>query len=340
MTELEKLKELLDCWEQPDYRYRQIIQAVFRQRLSRFEEMTSLPLDLRQKLQNALGETVLTLKPVKESFSGQADKVLLALQEGGMVETVRLHYKKGWDSYCVSSQCGCSFGCKFCATGTMKSGRNMTAGEIVDQLLYFYLQGCELNSVSFMGMGEPLANPCLFEALKLLTDPEWFGLSQRRITVSTVGVIPGIRRLTGEWPQVNLAYSLHAPTPELRRKLMPVERKWPMEQVLEALDSHIRKTNKRVFLAYTLLQNINDSSAHAGRLIRLLRRHSRTLPLYHVDLIPYNETEHAWGIFRAPDKQHISAFAKALKQAGVSCSVRTQFGADIAAACGQLVSRE
>lgn len=340
MTKLEKIKKLLDCWEQPDYRYRQICGAVFRQRVSRFEDMTALPLPLRQKLTEALGGTVLTLRPVRERLSGQADKILFELPEGGMVEAVRLHYKKGWESFCVSSQCGCAFGCKFCATGAMGKHRDMTAGEIADQLLYFHLKGCSLDSVSLMGMGEPLANPHLFEALELLTDPLHFGLSQRRITISTVGVVPGIRRLTQEWPQVNLAYSLHAPTPELRKRLMPVERRWPMAEVLDALDAHIRKTNKRVFLAYTLLGNINDSPAHARALAQLLRGHSRFLPLYHVDLIPYNETEHAKALFSAPSRERIEAFSQILQRAGISCSARMQFGADIGAACGQLAGRE
>lgn len=339
MTKFETIKELLAYWEQPDYRYRQICQAVFRQRLSRFREMTILPGELRERLTETLGETVLTLKPLKESLSGQADKTLFALPDGGTVESVRLHYKKGWDSYCVSSQYGCRFGCAFCATGAMGVCRSLTAGEILEQLLYFYLGGRSLDSVSFMGMGEPLANPELFEALKLLTDPGLLGLSQRRVTVSTVGVIPGIQRLTTEWPQVNLAYSLHAPTPALRKTLMPVERKWPMEQVLETLDQHIFTTRKRVFLAYTLLRNVNDTPGHARALARLLHRHGAAMPLYHVDLIPYNETEHAKGRFRSPLPGTAETFAGTLRRAGIRCSVRTQFGADISAACGQLCGR-
>lgn len=340
MTKLEKCKELLAFWEQPDYRYRQVLQAVFHQRVSRFGEMTALPAALREKLTGALGETVLTLRPVKESRSGQADKLLFALEDGEKIEAVRLHYRKGWESFCISSQCGCAFGCKFCATGAMGKRRDLTAWEIVEQLLYFHLQGAALQSVSFMGMGEPLANPHLFEALSLLTDPALFGLSQRRITVSTVGVLPGLRRLSLEWPQVNLAYSLHAPTPELRRKLMPVERKWSMEQVLPVLDRHILRTRRRVFLAYTLVKNCNDSTAHARKLGQLLRRNLRTLPLYHVDLIPCNGTDHAGGLFSPPGPGQIREFSQVLRQMGVSCSARTQFGSEISAACGQLCAEE
>lgn len=339
MTKLEQCKNLLGCWEQPDYRYRQVLHAVFRERVSRFQDMTALPKDLRQKLCRELGDSVLSLRPIGESCSGQADKLLFELPGGGRIEAVRLHYKKGWESFCISSQCGCAFGCKFCATGAMGKLRNLTAWEIAEELLYFYLQGCELDSVSFMGMGEPLANPHIWEALSLLTDPRLFGLSQRRITVSTVGVAPGIRRLTLEFPQVNLAYSLHAPTPELRRKLMPVEDRWSMEQVLPLLNDHIRRSHRRVFLAYTLCKNINDSPAHARKLAQLLRQNPRELPLYHVDLIPCNETDHAGGIFRSPEPRQVEEFLQVLRRAGVSCSARTQFGADISAACGQLAAR-
>lgn len=340
MTKLEQCKELLGCWEQPDYRYRQILQAVFHRRISRFQEMTVLPAGLRDRLTQELGETVLTLRPVHESLSGQADKLLFALEDGERVEAVRLHYRKGWESFCISSQCGCAFGCKFCATGGMGKRRDLTAWEIVEQLLYFHLQGHTLHSVSFMGMGEPFANPHLFSALSLLTDPALFGLSQRRITVSTVGVLPGIRRLTLEYPQVNLAYSLHAPAPELRKRLMPVERRWPMEQVLAALNAHIRRTNRRVFLAYILLKNLNDSTAHARRLGQLLRRNPRELPLYHIDLIPYTAAERAGELFTSPEPQRVREFLRVLRQMGISCSARTQFGSDISAACGQLCAEE
>lgn len=339
MTKLEQLKKLLSLWEQPDYRYRQILEAVFQKRIGSFSKMTALPLALREKLQQELGDEALSLKAEKVQISKQADKVLFVLPQGrGKVEAVRLHYQKGWDSYCISSQSGCGFGCKFCATGAMGRCKSLTAWEIVEQLLYFTLQGHSLDSVSFMGMGEPFANPQLFSALRLLTDPLLFGLSQRRITVSTVGVAPGIRQLTAQFPQVNLAFSLHAPTPELRRKLMPVESRFPMRDVLDALDAHIKKTNKRVFLAYTLLQNLNDSPAHAKKLISLLREHKSALPLYHIDLIPYNETGGA--LFHAPEAARVRQFAGVLRQAGLHCTVRTQFGADISAACGQLSAEE
>ena len=154
---------------------------------------------------------IIVTPTIHHEKSMQTDKVLFELSDGNRVETVGLFYKEGWNSFCISSQSGCGFGCKFCATGTLGLRRNLTVDEITDQILYFMQQGCSINSISFMGMGEPFANPQVFEALHDLTAPELFGLSQRRITISTIGIVPGIQKLTREYPQVNLAYSLHAP---------------------------------------------------------------------------------------------------------------------------------
>lgn len=187
-----------------------------------FESMSLLPRRLRDALVRQFGDSGCSLAPVSESTERQADKVLFEMTDGSRIEAVGLHYWHGWESYCISSQCGCGFGCKFCATGTIGLKRNLSADEITDQLLYFHLNRHTLNSVSFMGMGEPFANPSLFDALKVLTDPELFGLSQRRITISTIGILPGIRRLTEDFPQVNLTFSLHSPFSAQRSTLMPV----------------------------------------------------------------------------------------------------------------------
>ena len=201
---------------------------IFAQHIPDFHSMYMLPERLRSNLAETFGTSVCGLVPVTHRASGQADKVLFQLKDGNCVETVNLHYKKGWESFCVSSQCGCGFGCKFCATGAIGHKRNMTADEITDQILYFYLAGHQINSVSFMGMGEPFANPNLFDALKILTNPSLFGLSQRRITISTIGMIPGIKRLTRDFPQVNLAFSLHSPFEKQRSELMPINQTYPL----------------------------------------------------------------------------------------------------------------
>lgn len=290
MSKYKKMKQLIADMRLPEYRYKQLLDAVFLQGIMRFEDMKLLPKTLREKLVEQFGETVVEIKAIHHEKSMQTDKVLFELSDGNRVETVGLFYKEGWNSFCISSQSGCGFGCKFCATGTLGLRRNLTVDEITDQILYFMQQGCSINSISFMGMGEPFANPQVFEALHDLTAPELFGLSQRRITISTIGIVPGIQKLTREYPQVNLAYSLHAPTDRLRETLMPITKTYPLGQVLDTLDQHIRQTNRKVFLAYIMLKDVNDSDRHAEQLTKLLFKHKKYLPLYHLDLIPYNQT--------------------------------------------------
>lgn len=263
----------------PDYRYEQLIKMIFAQHVSDFHAMYMLPERLRANLAETFGASACGLVPIAHQASGQADKVLFQLKDGNCVETVNLHYKKGWESFCISSQCGCGFGCKFCATGAIGHKRNMTADEITDQILYFYLAGHKMNSVSFMGMGEPFANPNLFDALKILTNPSLFGLSQRRITISTIGMIPGIKRLTRDFPQVNLAFSLHSPFEKQRSELMPINQTYPLHKVMDALDAHVANTKRRLFLAYIMLGGINDSAEHAKALAHLILSGERC-PIY------------------------------------------------------------
>ncbi len=335
-SKYERMKQLIADMKLPDYRYEQIIKAIFLQHISTFERMSTLPIKLKETLIDTFGPSVCCTVPVACQTSGQADKILYSLPDGNCVETVNLHYKKGWESFCISSQCGCGFNCQFCATGTLGQKRNMTADEITDQLLYFYLNGHKLNSISFMGMGEPLANPNLFDALNILTDSSLFGLSQRRITISTIGIIPGIRRLTNEFPQINLAFSLHSPFEKQRSQLMPVNRSFPLHEVMEALDNHIQHTGRRLFLAYIMLNGINDSTDHAKALLNLLKNRGPWTHLYHVDLIPYNATDKTLRTFTSSDKGTMKRFRDILHGNGISVATRTQFGSDISAACGQL----
>ena len=335
MSKYKKMKQLIADMRLPEYRYKQLLDAVFLQGIMRFEDMKLLPKTLREKLVEQFGETVVEIKAIHHEKSMQTDKVLFELSDGNRVETVGLFYKEGWNSFCISSQSGCGFGCKFCATGTLGLRRNLTVDEITDQILYFMQQGCSINSISFMGMGEPFANPQVFEALHDLTAPELFGLSQRRITISTIGIVPGIQKLTREYPQVNLAYSLHAPTDRLRETLMPITKTYPLGQVLDTLDQHIRQTNRKVFLAYIMLKDVNDSDRHAEQLTKLLFKHKKYLPLYHLDLIPYNQTTVTETMVPSSHTR-IKAFCRIIHNAGISVDIRTQFGSDINAACGQL----
>jgi len=330
------IRQLLADLRQPSYRYTQVTEAIFKQRIGEFERMSVLPISLREALVRAMGPNVCSVQPVKELISSQVNKVLFAVGANERVEAVRLQYERGWKSYCISTQCGCGFGCRFCATGTIGLKRNLNADEITDQLLYFHLQGHSLDSVSFMGMGEALANPHLFEALGILTDPGLFGLGQRRLTISTIGLLPGIERLTREYPQINLTFSLHSPFDDERSELMPINKRYPIPDVLEVLDRHIGLTGRKVYIAYILLRGFNDSVAHAAAIAERLQGRGASAHLYHVNLIPYNSTEVTPESYRASDAAQIDSFVRVLKAKGVKVTVRAQFGSDINAACGQL----
>lgn len=335
-SKYEKIQHLLSDLKQPPYRFQQIADAIFKQRIGEYDRMTILPKGIRNELVKNLGEHVLNLTPVMQKTSNQVNKVLFAIEGGERVEAVQLSYERGWKSYCISSQCGCGYGCRFCATGTIGLKRNLTADEITDQLLYFHLNGQALDSVSFMGMGEALANPYIFDTLKILTDSRIFGLGHRRITVSTIGILPGIDRLTKEFPQVNLTYSLHSPFDEQRSELMPINNRFPLNGVLNKLDQHIRVTGRKVYIAYILLRGENDSNEHAEAIVALLKNRGPWEHLYHVNLIPYNSTDVIPNSFRQSDKERVQRFTNILKSNGVKVTVRTQFGTDIDAACGQL----
>ncbi|MEF3305222.1 Cfr family 23S rRNA (adenine(2503)-C(8))-methyltransferase [Paenibacillus sp. GYB003] len=339
-SKYETIRRMLSDFKQPMYRYAQITDAIFKHNVGEYERMTVLPRFLRDELTRTLGPRVCSVVPVKELASNQVSKVLFAIAGGERVEAVRLTYERGWKSYCISTQCGCGFGCKFCATGTIGLKRNLTADEITDQLLHFHLNGHALDSVSFMGMGEALANPHLFDALTILTDPRLFGLGHRRITISTIGLLPGIDRLTREFPQVNITFSLHSPFDDQRSELMPINDRFPVRDVLNALDRHIRHTGRKVYIAYILLQEVNDSTAHAEAVAGLLRGRGPGEHLYHVNLIPYNSTEVTPQNYRPTDPGRIQAFVRILKSEGINVTVRTQFGSDINAACGQLYRTE
>jgi 23S rRNA (adenine-C8)-methyltransferase len=336
----QKIQQIIFSLKEPDYRYLQITKAIFKQRIGEFERMTILPGILRDALINEFGYTVPGIKPVLEKASNQVSKVLFAIDGGNDIEAVRLSYKRGWESFCISSQCGCGFGCCFCATGAIGLKRNLTTDEITDQLLYFLLNGHVLNSVSFMGMGDALANPHIFDALAILTDPHLFGLSQRRITISTIGILPGINKLTQDFPQVNLAFSLHSPFNAQRSELMPINDRFPLHDVLEALDNHIRHTGRMVYIAYILLQGINDSPEHAKAVAELLRGRGLGEHLYHVDLIPYNPTDKTLQRYSQSRRSRVNRFYQILRSSGINVTTRTQFGSDIGAACGQLYGSE
>ena len=205
----------------------------------------------------------------------------------------------------------------------------MTADEITDQILYFYLAGHQINSVSFMGMGEPFANPNLFDALKILTNPSLFGLSQRRITISTIGMIPGIKRLTRDFPQVNLAFSLHSPFEKQRSELMPINRTYPLEELLAACRAYPLPERRRITFEYILIEQVNDAPAQAKELAQILQGIRCK-----INLIPLNPTSRS--TYQPPTESAMLEFQEILANRGYSAFIRASKGADISAACGQL----
>ena len=317
------------------YRLEQLYRAAARELLEDVDAITTLPLELRAALVNE-GFVLDDVVPVtvQHSRDGQTTKGLFRLSDGNEVEAVLMEHHGERNTVCISSQAGCAYACSFCATGQAGFTRNLTPTEIFDQARYFAKQlaraGRKITNIVFMGMGEPFANfDAVMAAVALLNDPKGFGLGHRHITISTVGLVDKIDRFADEGLQVNLAISLHAPNDKVRGAIMPVNRKFSLEELMAACERYVAKTNRKVFFEYVMLEGVNDSPECARELAELMRG-----KLYHVNLIPYNTTPD--GPFAGTADARIWEFAAVLDNAGVPTTVRKNMGRDIAAACGQL----
>ena len=317
------------------YRLRQLYHAATKELLAGVDDVTTLPKELRSSLV-ARGVTFTAIEPmtIRRSRDGQTTKALFRLRDGKEVEAVLMEHHGDRTTLCISSQAGCAFACTFCATGQGGFNRNLSAGEIFDQAWFFArrlaAEKKRITNVVFMGMGEPFHNyDAVMGAVALLNDPNGFGLGHRHITISTVGLADKIDAFAEEQLQVNLAISLHAPTDELRSQLMPVNRRFPIPDLMAAIERYVGKTRRKVFFEYVMLAGINDDDASANALAALMRDR-----LYHVNLIPYNTTPD--GSYRATSDARIWEFAAILDAARVAVTVRQNMGRDIAAACGQL----
>ncbi len=317
------------------YRLQQLYRAAVKELAADVSAITVLPLDLRERLA-AEGFELESVAPVtlQHSSDGQTTKGLFRLHDRSQVEAVLMEHWGGRTTVCISSQAGCAYACAFCSTGQAGFTRNLSAVEIFDQARFFARElktrDKKITNVVFMGQGEPFANfgPVL-DAVALLNDPSGFGLGHRHITISTVGLVPQIERFADAALQVNLAVSLHAPTDEQRAALMPVNRRYPLDQLMRACAAYVERTRRKVFFEYVMLAGVNDDDASAHALAQLMRGR-----LYHVNLIPYNTTPDA--PLRGTPDARIRAFQRILDAAGVPTTVRTPMGRDIAAACGQL----
>lgn len=336
-TRYAAISELLDKLGEPAYRLSQLVRAVHHTGTTEYAQLSALPRKVRSSLIEAFGPTFADLRPIARQSGEQVEKTLFENDNGARIETVLARYRTGWTSLCLSTQVGCGLGCTFCATGAVGLVRNLTPDEICDQVLYHQQQG-PVDSIAFMGMGEALANPHTFPALDVLTHKDYFGLSPRRITVSTVGFSPGLQRLVDNHPQVNVTLSVHSPFPEERATLIPLERRFPLQDCLAILDRHVQQTRRKTYLAYLLIDGANDSPAHAEALADLVN--SREQPrLFHVSVIPYNDAVGVTPAYRRPSAARVEAFLRTLRERDVRATRRQQFGGALDAACGQLHAR-
>jgi 23S rRNA (adenine2503-C2)-methyltransferase len=341
----------LCAWGEPEYRARQVWQGLYSNHWGSASQFTTLPLALRQKLEAAYRFNSLQPVSVLESQDRRTRKTLFrlvgGLSEGGTlaVEAVLMRYDRR-QTLCISTQAGCAMGCVFCATGQMGFRRNLTSGEIVEQVLYYARQlsqeGLAVTNVVVMGMGEPFHNyEATFAAIDRLGHPEGFNFGARRFTVSTVGLVPAIRRFTAEHRQVNLAVSLHAADDELRSSLLPVNRRYPLEELLTACREYVIQTHRRISFEWALIRDVNDHPEQARKLAVLLqgfripaKDNRRTAALCHVNVIPLNPTRDYAG--QATTRQRALEFQGELAEWGIPCTIRIRRGIDIQAGCGQL----
>lgn len=330
---LDDLKLWLEQNGEKGFRAAQIFEWLYVKDAPSFEAMTNLSKELRNRLSSLLQFPILKLLKTEESEDRETMKFLWELPDQKRVESV-LILSGDRRTVCISCQVGCPARCAFCASGKEGLLRNLTPGEIVEQVLhinrFLKQKGQRVSHLVFMGMGEPMENyDAVIKAIQIFNHPEAFQISQRRITVSTVGVVEGIDRLAKEPLMVNLVLSLHAPNQHIRKKIIPYARRYALEEVLMAMDRYAEATGRDITYEYTLLAGINDQLEHAEELAQLLKGKQCT-----VNLIPYNPVQ---GLrLHRPEKEEIETFRETLEAAGINTTWRYTKGKDIAAACGQL----
>ncbi len=350
------LESMLDELGEKRFRATQLWSALYRDGVESFDEISTLSRGLRAALGERYSIEPLTQQVALRSADGSTDKTLFRLSDGELIETVLMRYaadghRKSRKTVCVSTQAGCALGCTFCATGQQGFVRQLTVGEIVAQVIHMQriaraedqaeidagartrgeMQG--VTNLVFMGMGEPFANyESTMAAIRVINDGQGVNIGARHITVSTVGLVPQILRLANEDLQVNLAVSLHAPDDETRSATMPVNKRYPIGDLISACRTYVEKTNRRIFFEYVLLAGQNDSLQHALKLGRLLKG-----MMCHVNLSPVNPTGD--GPYQRPKATGAPAFQRELAKMGVPSTIRSQKGIDINAGCGQLRAR-
>jgi len=339
--DLKKLSLFLEENGIPAFRLNQVRDAVYKNFAASWDEVTVLPAAMRERLRHGIYIHSVEILETQVSKKRDAIKFSFVLKDGLKVEAVLLKLLSDKWSLCLSTQVGCPVRCPFCATGKKGLKRNLSPDEISDQFLAaaHYLKGTgshKIGSVIFMGMGEPFLNyDSVAEAIHTLADPELIGLGQRHISVSTAGHVPAIRRFAKDFPQCNLAVSLHAAEDALRSDLVPLNRSYPLSQLAKALKDYITSTKRRVFIEYVLFEGINNSRTQVARLNAWLR--TVAAPKYFVvNIIPYNRTGSP---YKAPTRDRIKLFGELLEAAGIEVTIRKSMGEDIEGACGQLAGK-
>ena len=326
---LEELKEELISIGEKKYRAEQIFKWIYIDKVKSFDEMTNLPLDLREKLKQNYTMCNFEILRKQESSDG-TKKYLFDILDGNAIETVLMQYHHG-KTICVSSQIGCRMGCKFCASTGIKFERGLEAGEIVEQILAVEQDvGDKISNVVFMGIGEPFDNyDNVMKAVRVLNDQKGLNIGARHISISTSGLVPKIYDFANEDLQCTLSISLHATNNEKRSKMMPVNNLYPIEELMEACRYYNKKTNKRISFEYALAKDNNDNLEDAKELVKLLKG-----MICHVNLIPINKIEN--GKFTKSTNENIIKFRDYLNDKGIVATIRRELGSDIDAACGQL----
>ena len=327
---LEELEQVLDRWQQPRFHARQIFSWIYKKGVMDFERMSNLPLTLRNRLKDNFSLFDLRLVEILKSQDG-TQKFLFALGDGNLIEAAIIPVERRITG-CISTQVGCKFACRFCASGLLGFKRNLSSSEMLDEVLYLKnnSKSHKLTHLVFMGMGEPLDNyTYVLKAIRMINSPYALNMGARRMTISTCGIIPGIKRLSTEGLQIELSISLHAADDKTRSLLMPINKKYPLKALIESSKDYIKKTNRQITFEYILIKDINSDLQSAQNLIKILRGLNCKINLIPCNLIKEYNIE-------PPNKLETLLFRDCLIKGGLNVTLRRPRGQDIAAACGQL----
>lgn len=343
--DLNQTRNLISSLNEPPYRALQIWEGLYRNGWTDANQFSALPVSLRDTLADNFTFHHLQPITIKKSSDGLTRKFLFVLPDGNFIETVLMNQNSDRHgtqriSLCVSTQAGCAIGCVFCATGHIGFNRNLTSGEIIEQVIYssneLRAEGKQITNIIYMGMGEPFHNyDETVRSLEILNSPEGLKFGARRITVSTIGLLPGIKRFSEEKRQVNLAVSLHAADDELRDRLIPINSRYSLNELMHTCLEYIRQTHRRITFEWVLIEDINDTEEQALKLVSLLKPFNyRNSWMCHVNIIPLNPTDHFNG--HSPSAQKSNIFRNHLNRAMIPNTLRVKKGVDINAGCGQL----